>query len=159
MALLHQLAIHESKNGVVPNHDIIIDSIRKGDLKTALQVTEGIKYLQNNEAPIDKEKFNEATGVGIEITTEEAKAEIAKYLDSIKSDLETKRYSILAKVLVELKNQPTLKWAPPQIFKPILDEEFLARLGPKDERDNMKKEKKPKQPPKPLLMQLPKEYL
>ena len=145
LALLHQLAIHESKNGVVPNHDIIIDSIRKGDLKTALQVTEGIKYLQNNEAPIDKEKFNEATGVGIEITTEEAKAEIAKYLDSIKSDLETKRYSILAKVLVELKNQPTLKWAPPQIFKPILDEEFLARLGPKDERDNMKrKEKKPK---------------
>ena len=145
MALLHQLAIHESKNGVVPNHDIIIDSIRKGDLKTTLQVTEGIKYLQNNEAPIDKEKFNEATGVGIEITTEEAKAEIAKYLDSIKSDLETKRYSILAKVLVELKNQPTLKWAPPQIFKPILDEEFLARLGPKDERDNMKKkEKKPK---------------
>lgn len=145
LALLHQLAIHESKNGVVPNHDIIIDSIRKGDLKTTLQVTEGIKYLQNNEAPIDKEKFNEATGVGIEITTEEAKAEIAKYLDSIKSDLETKRYSILAKVLVELKNQPTLKWAPPQIFKPILDEEFLARLGPKDERDNMKKkEKKPK---------------
>lgn len=145
LALLHQLAIHEGKNGVVPNHDIIIDSIRKGDLKTALQVTEGIKYLQNNEAPIDKEKFNEATGVGIEITTEEAKAEIAKYLDSIKSDLETKRYSILAKVLVELKNQPTLKWAPPQIFKPILDEEFLARLGPKDERDNMKKkEKKPK---------------
>lgn len=145
LALLHQLAIHESKNGVVPNHDILIDSIRKGDLKTALQVTEGIKYLQNNEAPIDKEKFNEATGVGIEITTEEAKAEIAKYLDSIKSDLETKRYSILAKVLVELKNQPTLKWAPPQIFKPILDEEFLARLGPKDERDNMKKkEKKPK---------------
>lgn len=145
LALLHQLAIHEGKNGVVPNHDIIIDSIRKGDLKTTLQVTEGIKYLQNNEAPIDKEKFNEATGVGIEITTEEAKAEIAKYLDSIKSDLETKRYSILAKVLVELKNQPTLKWAPPQIFKPILDEEFLARLGPKDERDNMKKkEKKPK---------------
>lgn len=145
LALLHQLAIHESKNGVVPNHDIIIDAIRNGDLKTTLQVTEGIKYLQNNEAPIDKGKFNEATGVGIEISTEEAKKEISKYLDSIKSDLETKRYSILSKVLVELKNQPTLKWAPPQIFKPILDEEFLARLGPKDERDNAKKkEKKPK---------------
>ena len=109
-------------------------------MKTALQVTEGIKYLQNN-ATVDKEKFDEASGVGIEITPEEAKVEISKYLDSIKTDLESKRYSILPKVLGEVKTQPSLKWAPPNLFKPILDEEFLARLGPKDERDVKKKEK------------------
>lgn len=145
LSLLHQLAIHESKNGKVPNHDFIIDGIQKGDLKTALQVTEGIKYLQNN-ATVDKEKFDEASGVGIEITPEEAKVEISKYLDSIKTDLESKRYSILPKVLGEVKTQPSLKWAPPNLFKPILDEEFLARLGPKDERDVKKKEKKAKTP-------------
>lgn len=119
-------------------------------MKTALQVTEGIKYLQNN-ATVDKEKFDEASGVGIEITPEEAKVEISKYLDSIKTDLESKRYSILPKVLGEVKTQPSLKWAPPNLFKPILDEEFLARLGPKDERDVKKKEKKPRH----QLMQLP----
>ena len=37
-----------------------------------------------------------------------------------------------------MKTQPSLKWAPPNLFKPILDEEFLARLGPKDERDKRK---------------------
>ena len=112
----------------------------KRDLKTALQVTEGIKYLQNN-ATVDKEKFDEASGVGIEITPEEAKVEISKYLDSIKTDLESKRYSILPKVLGEVKTQPSLKWAPPNLFKPILDEEFLARLGPKDERDVKRRKK------------------
>lgn len=142
LTLLHQLAILENKNGKpIPHIDFLINGINNDEIKTNLQITEGIKYLQSH-SEAKQDEFNEATGVGIEIGESEVKQEIAKYLDSISSKLESERYAVLPKVMSEVKAQPSLKWAPPNLFKPILDELFLARLGPKDERDVKKKEKK-----------------
>ncbi|KAI5949591.1 GLN4 [Candida jiufengensis] len=144
LTLLHQLAVLENKSGKpVPNVHFIIDGINNNELKTNLQISEALKYLQSNESPSKKE-FDSYTGVGVELTENDVKQEISKYLDSIDQKLQTERYSILPKVMSEVKSLASLKWAPPNLFKPILDELFLTKIGPKDERDNKKKEKKPK---------------
>ncbi|KAI5960762.1 GLN4 [Candida pseudojiufengensis] len=145
LTLLHQLAILENKNGKnIPNIEYIINGINNDEIKTNLQISEGIKYLLSNESSPNKKEFDEFTGVGVELNENDVKLEISKYLDSIDSKLKSERYSILPKVMTEIKSQPSLKWAPPNLFKPILDELFLERIGPKDERDIKKKEKAPK---------------
>ncbi|CAI5760166.1 unnamed protein product [Candida verbasci] len=142
--LLHQLAIFENKNGgSIPNIQFIISGIDNDELKSNLQIQEGINYLKSTESP-SKSQFDQASGVGINITEDQVKQQISSYLDSISSELETKRYSIVSQVLTTIKNLPNLKWASPQLFKPLIDDEFLKRLGPKDERDSKKKEKKTK---------------
>ncbi|RCK65495.1 Glutamine--tRNA ligase [Candida viswanathii] len=110
LALLHQLAIHESKNGVVPNHDT-----------SSTASAMAIKYLQSND-----------------------QEEISKYLDAIKPELESKRYSILAKVLGEVKKEPSLKWAPPQLFKPVWMKSFgqIGTKGRKRQRQEEREEAK-----------------
>lgn len=144
LALLHQLAI-ESKGGVIPNRKLITDAILDGRVKTNLQILEAVKYLKAIDGEnVELEKFNEAAGVGIELSESDVKTEIEKYLDLISADLQSKRYSILPKVLGEVQKLPSLKWAAPNLFKPIIDALFLEKLGPKDERDVVKKEKKPK---------------
>lgn len=145
LALLHQLAI-ESKGGIIPNRKFITDAILDGRIKTNLQILEAVKYLKSTTegADVSLDNFNAASGVGIELTEEDVKNEIEKYLNLINSELESKRYSILPKVLGEVKKLPSLKWAAPNLFKPTIDALFLAKLGPKDERDVVKKEKKPK---------------
>ena len=47
LSLLHQLAIHESKMEKYQIMTLSLMEFKRG-LETALQVTEGIKYLQNN---------------------------------------------------------------------------------------------------------------
>ncbi|CAK9442046.1 uncharacterized protein LODBEIA_P58280 [Lodderomyces beijingensis] len=144
LALLHQLAVTENKQGSEIAHiGYLINGINKGEIKTNLQITEGAKYLQAHDKPTIEE-FNDATGVGVELSENDVRREIDSYLTSIKGDVETKRYSILSKVMADVKAQPSLKWAPPNLFKPILDELFLARIGPKDERDLIKKKKEKK---------------
>lgn len=145
LALLHQLAVTENKQGKeVPHVELLINAINKGDIRTTVQLSEGVKFLNAREGQSAPEQvdFDEATGVGINVSEEEAKDLISKYLDTIKEEVESKRYSILPRVMSDVKAQPVLKWAPPNLFKPILDSLFLERIGPKDERDAKKKEKK-----------------
>ncbi|KAI3405150.2 GLN4 [Candida oxycetoniae] len=144
LALLHQLAVLENKQGQeVPNVEYLIRGIENGTIKTNLQLSEGMKYLTSTKEPKQID-FDEATGVNVEISEKDLKMEISKYLDTIEKQLLAERYSLLPKVLSNVKSQPRLKWASPNLFKPVLDELFLAKLGPKDERDTKKKEKKPK---------------
>ncbi|RLV92492.1 Glutamine--tRNA ligase [Spathaspora sp. JA1] len=145
LPLLHQLAV-ESKGGSIPHRKLITDAILDGRIKTNLQISEAVKYLKTltDDETVTIDKFNEVAGVGIELSEADVKSEIVKYLDSINDELVSKRYSILPKILGEIKKLPSLKWAAPNLFKPTIDALFLEKLGPKDERDVVKKEKKPK---------------
>jgi glutaminyl-tRNA synthetase len=144
LALLHQLAV-ESKGAAISNRSLITNAIVKEDIKTNLQIAAAVKYVESVDTP-NSDDFNTAAGVGVELSPEFVKSEISKYLDSIKDDVEQQRYTMVPKVLGEAKKLPALKWAAPNLFKPTIDELFLERLGPKDERDVVKKEKKKKAP-------------
>ncbi|ODV79084.1 glutaminyl-tRNA synthetase [Suhomyces tanzawaensis NRRL Y-17324] len=145
LALLHQLAV-ESKGAEIPQRELVTAAILDGRLKTNLQITEGVKYVKENEANSTNAGLNEAAGVGIELSEADVKAEISKWMADNKEEVESKRYSMVPRVLGEAKKLPSLKWAAPSLFKPIIDGLFLETLGPKDERDVVKKEKKKKEP-------------
>ena len=86
--------------------------------------------------------WKKSQGLVFELSDSDVEREIKKYMEAHKSDIETKRYSIVPSLLGDVKKVPELKWAKPNLFKPIIDSLVLEMIGPKDERDVVKKEKK-----------------
>ena len=143
--LLHQLAIL-SKGETIPNRSLITEGILNDELNTSQRVDEAFKYVKANGESSTKEELNKVSGVGIVVTEDQVKNEVRNYIQANKSEIEEKRYQFLPKILANVRTIPELKWANPSLFKPIIDEELLKLLGPKDERDVVKKEKKSKKP-------------
>lgn len=141
IALLHSLAT-ESKGAEIPHRVLVTKAIVDGRLKTNLQVLEAFKYVKANPETANNADLETNSGVGVELSEGQVKNEIVNYIQSNKEDIETKRYSCVPAILGQVKKIPELKWAAPNLFKPIIDEEILKLLGPKDERDTVKKEKK-----------------
>jgi glutaminyl-tRNA synthetase len=146
-ALFHYLS-GLLKGKEVKNIEYLAKGIISKKILTNLQVSEGLKYIENNENSFNESEFEENAGVGISISEDEVKKIIIDYLISIKSEIETNRYRIIPSLLANVRQLPSLKWASPASFKPIIDTQVLEIIGPKDERDVIKKEKKKKQPQK-----------
>ena len=142
-ALLHNLA-SLVKGADIENVGLIVKGIASEDLKTALQVNAAFKYIKTNGSTATKESMNENSGVGIEVTDVEVRASVVKYIEENKETILRDRYKLVPGIFANIKNLPELKWADPRLFKPIIDEEILKVLGPKDERDLVKKKKTPK---------------
>lgn len=142
LALLQTLAIQYKgtvNDSALANRKLVTEGILNDELKTNLQVEEGFKYINLTD---DTSGFKKAAGVGAEPSDEEIKAIIYDYIASRKEELETKRYSLVPSLLGDSKKLPSLKWARPAAFKPIIDSIVLEICGPKDDRDVVKKEKK-----------------
>ncbi|QEU62264.1 Gln4 [Kluyveromyces lactis] len=142
-ALIHTLAA-SLKGAEVPHLQYIVDGIGKNDLKTALQIDAALKYLKTKGEDATVEDLNKESGVGIEVTEDQVRNRVAQYIDDNKDSILKERYKLVPGLFAKIKALPELKWAEPRLFKPIIDEEILKVLGPKDERDIVKKEKKPK---------------
>lgn len=84
--------------------------------------------------------------VGIEFTPEGIAAAVAEYMEANKEMILGQRYKAMTPVLVNLKTQTALKWAPPAEVKKEMDVQLVNLLGPKDERDAPPK-KQPKAAP------------
>lgn len=144
--LLHQLATDSEKAGDVPHRGWISEGILDGSIKTNLQVSEGVKYLVSTDLPLAAD-FKTAAGVGVDLSRDEVKAEIEKYVAANREAVLARRYAGVPALLGETKKLPSLKWAAPGLFKPVIDEIAAELFGPKDERDVVKKEKKKKEKP------------
>ncbi|ODV98290.1 hypothetical protein PACTADRAFT_48076 [Pachysolen tannophilus NRRL Y-2460] len=140
-ALLHNLATLD-KGGDLVNRKLITDAVVDGRLKTNLQVSEAFKYVKATGDNATVEGLNEASGVGVEVTLDQVKKEVSDYFEQNKEFVLANRYKCVPSLLNNIKNIPSLKWAQPQWFKPVIDENVLALLGPKDERDLVKEKKK-----------------
>lgn len=141
--LLHQLAAL-LKGKELPNIEYISEYIINNKIKTNLQISEGIKYIENNLNNFNELEFSKFSGVGIIITEDEVSKIIDNYIENNLDDIKTNRYRIIPSILANIRQLPELKWASPALFKPMIDSKLLIILGPKDERDIIKKEKKKK---------------
>lgn len=140
---LHALAI-ELKGQELPKISLVVDAILDGRVALSLQILEAVKYVKETGDASTNEGMEEASGVGIEVSDDSVKQIITDYLTTIKDDIVNQRYSLLPKTLGGVRKLPELKWAKPNLFKPIIDDYFLNLLGPKDDRDVVKKDKKAK---------------
>lgn len=114
---------------------LVVAGILNGNIKSNLQIDCGWKYIVQNGSAASKEGLNEAAGVGVVVSEEDIQGEVAKYIEANMAEIEEKRYKAVPSVLMAVKRIPSLKWANPSSFKPIIDEQILKLLGPKDERD------------------------
>lgn len=71
---------------------------------------------------------------------------IASYIAENKSNIEENRYRTLGPSLAATKKLPELRWADGAAVKTELETQYLALLGPKDERDAPQKKKKEPKP-------------
>ncbi|KAI8069625.1 tRNA synthetases class I, catalytic domain-containing protein [Gongronella butleri] len=144
--LLYHLASTISKDALA-HRTFLVNKITKGDLKTNDQVTAGIKFVDDLEA-IDEKAFDEATGVGIVVTAEQVDAIVAGFIDDNKDNIVANRYKTLGPSLANVRKLESLRWADGALIKKALDEQYLALLGPRDERDLPQKKKKEPKPKK-----------
>ncbi|SCU81678.1 LAMI_0B07228g1_1 [Lachancea mirantina] len=141
--LLHTLA-SQIKGTELENQKVIVDGILSGDLKTPLQVDAAYKYIKKTGNNVVPEEFAKECGVGIVVTESQVQERVAKYISDNRATIVEERYKMVPGIIAAVKGLPELRWAEPRLFKPIIDAEVLKVLGPKDERDVVKKEKKKK---------------
>lgn len=143
-SLIHNLA-SLLKGKDLQDSEWIVHGIQNGNLKTNLQVESAFKYLSqsfsNNQTPTIEE-MNKESGVGVVVTEKEINDQVEAYFNENKDLILNERYKIVPKLFASIKNLPELKWADPKLFKPIIDKQVLQLLGPKDERDLVKKPQK-----------------
>ncbi|CAO3655315.1 unnamed protein product [Mucor hiemalis] len=136
--LLYSLATTVTK-GATEHIPFIVGKIMNGDLKTTDQVSAAIKYCEED---FKADGFDAATGVGITVTPEQITAAIAEYINSNKENIVANRYKTLGPTLANARKIEALRWADGGKVKNEVEAQYLALLGPKDERDAPQKKKK-----------------
>ncbi|KAG2184551.1 hypothetical protein INT43_000460 [Umbelopsis isabellina] len=139
--LLYFLASKITKDAE-PHLPFLAKKIASGDLKSTEQVSAAISFVEEKPEPIDEASFNEETGVGITVTSEQIDEAISKYIEQNKDNITENRYRTLGPSLAATKKLSELRWADGAAVKNQLEAQYLALLGPKDERDAPQKKKK-----------------
>ncbi|KAI8391013.1 tRNA synthetases class I, catalytic domain-containing protein [Radiomyces spectabilis] len=143
--LLYNLASTITKDAQ-SHRAYMVKRIVNGDLKTADQVAAAIKYCEQVDT-IDDKNFDEAAGVGVVVTDDQIQAAVSGYIEANKDNIVQNRYKTLGPALANTRKLPELRWADGGKVKNQVESQFLALLGPKDERDApQKKKKEPKKP-------------
>lgn len=71
---------------------------------------------------------------------------MSEYIESNKENIVNNRYKTLGPTLANTRRMPSLRWADGGKIKDEVEAQFLALLGPKDERDAPQKKKKEAKP-------------
>jgi glutaminyl-tRNA synthetase len=71
---------------------------------------------------------------------------VNEYIESNKENIVSNRYKTLGPTLANTRRMPSLRWADGGKIKDEVEAQFLALLGPKDERDAPQKKKKEAKP-------------
>ncbi|ORX60669.1 glutaminyl-tRNA synthetase [Hesseltinella vesiculosa] len=141
--LLYHLASTITKDAA-PHRAYLVNKITNGDLKSNDQITAGIKFVDDLPS-IDEKAFDEATGVGVVVTAEQVKDLVTGFINDNKDNISANRYKTLGPNLAAVRKLEALRWADGGVIKKELDDQYLALLGPRDERDvPQKKKKEPK---------------
>ncbi|KAI7868184.1 tRNA synthetases class I, catalytic domain-containing protein [Spinellus fusiger] len=140
--LLYHLATTITKDATC-HRAHLVHKIIKGDYKTSDQVSAAIKYCEDHPE-IEEAQLNEASGVGITVSLQQVESALQAYLQDNKASIEQSRYKSLGPTLANVRKIPALRWADGGLIKSVIDDSYLALLGPKDERDAPQKKKKEK---------------
>lgn len=83
---------------------------------------------------------------GVVVTPEEIKQAISQYIEANKDNIVNNRYKTLGPTLANARRIQSLRWADGGKIKDEVEAQYLALLGPKDERDAPQKKKKEAKP-------------
>ncbi|KAK9768801.1 Glutaminyl-tRNA synthetase [Basidiobolus ranarum] len=148
-ALLYTLASTLNKEAT-PHLPYLAQAVISGKLASTEQIAAAIEYVSNlRDSQINEQEFNQHCGVGVVITPEQVQHEVSQQIEQNKEKILSDRYRCLGITLSTIKQNPELKWANGAVVKDEVEKQFLALLGPKDERDQVVKGKKKEKKEKP----------
>ncbi|CAK0743004.1 hypothetical protein CVIRNUC_001436 [Coccomyxa viridis] len=141
--LVVRVATKYPDNALRHRRDFLKDYLASGKIKKD-QFDASLAYLENiGDQPIDWKAFEAEHGVGVEVSPEQISAAVAEELGTVRDRLVAERYHYNAKPLLP-KIKAQLKFADGAAIKQELDKQIEAILGPKQEADNVKLDKKAK---------------
>ncbi|KAK8864247.1 glutamine-tRNA ligase [Kwoniella newhampshirensis] len=111
----------------------IVGRVVDGGLKTPDQVAAAVKYVEGNPAgtPVDQEKFDKASGVGIEISSIDLPELLKAYITSLPSPPDS--WLSIGPILGGIKSgQTDLRWANAAEVKTSLETIFTEMFGTKE---------------------------
>ncbi|CDK25251.1 unnamed protein product [Kuraishia capsulata CBS 1993] len=120
LALLHSLSTSIKSFPFDNKYVWLAEFIVSGGILTNLQVAEGVKAVNVNPE-ITRKELEVESGVGVSLTPEFVEAEIVKFMQDNKEELNTKGAKKLPWLMSSVKQVPELKWAQPSLFKPLID--------------------------------------
>jgi len=117
----------------------LVSYIMENKLDNELRLSAGIDYLLrlppgSNLSDVDKEQFDLAAGVGVEVTDEQVEQMVEEELKMVKEEIVSKRWRYNPGPLMA-KVRQNLRWADGKIIKNEVDIQLLDLLGPKTDED------------------------
>ncbi|KAJ0725690.1 putative glutamine--tRNA ligase [Helianthus annuus] len=144
--LLYTVATKFPANALV-HRPTLLTYIVSSKIKTPAQVEAAFAFLSvTGSENIDISKFEEACGVGVEVSEEDIEHAVNEVFEEKESAIKEQRYRTNVGELIAhvRKKQP---WADPKTVKQVVDRKLLALLGPKTAADDEKPVKKKKEKP------------
>ncbi|XP_077980161.1 glutamine--tRNA ligase-like [Glandiceps talaboti] len=127
----------------------LLDYIATRKINSEAQLTAALDFFKSNPVdPIDTKAFEEACGVGVNITPEQIEEAVEEVIKKNKDGLIESRYRYnIGSMMAEVRGK--LKWADGKAVKNEMDMQILDLLGPKTEEDKQKPVKSKTQHEKP----------
>lgn len=139
--LLYHLA-SKIKPQIADRKNLLVKYIVSGNLNSAFKVDCALEFLLSHSCgEIDVKNFEEACGVGVEITPEDIELAVELVVKKYKDEILSKRYTFNKGILMREVNN-NLKWADGKDIKNEIEVQILDILGPKTEEDLMPVSKK-----------------
>lgn len=113
-------------------------------MNSTAQIEAALRYL-DQKTTFDMKEFEKLCGIGVVVTEEDIKKQVADVIEANKAELVKERYQFNLGIL--LRNvRENLPWADGKLCKQFLDSAVLDVLGPRTEEDeaNAKSKKKSK---------------
>ncbi|XP_015941956.1 glutamine--tRNA ligase [Arachis duranensis] len=144
--LLYTVATKYPGNAL-PNRPTLLQYIVTSKVKTAAQLDAALAFLAAiGPDNLDLKKFEEACGVGIEVSTEDIQNAVNEVFKENKEKILELRYRInVGELLGHVRKR--LPWADAKVTKGLVDAKLVELLGPKTAADDEKPTKKKKEKP------------
>ncbi|PWA45203.1 glutamine-tRNA ligase, putative / glutaminyl-tRNA synthetase, putative / GlnRS [Artemisia annua] len=144
--LLYTVATKFPANALV-HRPKLLEYIVSSKIKTPAQLEAAFSFVTvAGSDNLDINKFEEACGVGIEVSLEDIERTVDEIFEEKKSAIIEQRYRTnVGDLFAHVRKK--LPWADPKIVKQLIDSKLYALLGEKTAADNEKPVKKKKEKP------------
>lgn len=131
----------------LPHRPTLLEYVVSSKVKTTAQLDAALSFLANTGSEnLDVNKFEEACGVGVEVSTEDIKKAVNEVFEENKASIIELRYRTnVGELLGHVRKR--LPWADAKAVKQLADAKLYELLGDKTEADNEKPSKKKKEKP------------
>ncbi|KAI7758304.1 hypothetical protein M8C21_014666, partial [Ambrosia artemisiifolia] len=142
--LLYTVATKFPANALV-HRPKLLEYIVSSKIKTPAQVEAAFAFLTvTGSEDLDISKFEEACGVGVEVSVEDIRRTVDEMFEEKKSAILEQRYRTnVGDLFAHIRKK--LPWADPKIVKQLIDSKLYELLGEKTAADNEKPVKKKKE--------------